>query len=65
MIRDFIIFLWRIYRLSFKGSKIFYAWMCFLTILALVGVHSYTRQFAHGLAITGMTNQVSWGLVHR
>jgi molybdopterin-containing oxidoreductase family membrane subunit len=62
MIRDYIIFLWRVYRLSFKGSKLFYVWMAFLTILTLVGTYAYARQFAHGLMITGMTNQVSWGL---
>jgi molybdopterin-containing oxidoreductase family membrane subunit len=62
MIRDFIIFLWRIYRLSFQGSKIFYAWMGFLTILTFAGAYAYSMQFAHGLAITGMTDQVSWGL---
>lgn len=62
MIRDFIIFLWRVYRLSFKGSKMFYAWMTFLTFLTFVGAYAYARQFAFGLAITGMTDQVSWGL---
>ncbi|MCK5193586.1 MAG: polysulfide reductase NrfD, partial [Desulfobulbaceae bacterium] len=62
MIRDYIIFLWRVYRLSFKGSKLFYAWMAFLTFLTFVGAYAYARQFALGLTITGMTSQVSWGL---
>jgi molybdopterin-containing oxidoreductase family membrane subunit len=62
MIRDFIIFLWRVYRLSFKGSKLFYTWMAFLTFLTFAGAYCYARQFVHGLAITGMTDQVSWGL---
>ena len=62
MIRDFIIFLWRVYRLSFQGSRLFYVWMAFLTFLTFVGAYCYARQFAHGLAITGMTDQVSWGL---
>jgi molybdopterin-containing oxidoreductase family membrane subunit len=62
MIRDFIIFQWRIYRLSFNGSKLFYAWMSFLTFLTFVGAYCYVRQFSHGLVLTGMTDQVSWGL---
>ena len=62
MIRDYIIFLWRLYRLSFYGSKLFYTWMGFLTFLTLVGAYNYAEQFAHGLTLTGMTDQVSWGL---
>ena len=62
MIRDYIIFLWRLYRLSFYGSKLFYTWMGFLTFLTLVGVYTYAEQFAQGLTLTGMTDQVSWGL---
>jgi molybdopterin-containing oxidoreductase family membrane subunit len=62
MIRDYITFLWRLYLLSFTGSKRFYAWMSFLTLLTFLGVYAYAGQFAQGLAVTGMTNQVSWGL---
>jgi molybdopterin-containing oxidoreductase family membrane subunit len=62
MIRDYIIFLWRVYRLSFYGSKLFYTWMGFLTLLTLVGSYTYAEQFAQGLTLTGMTDQVSWGL---
>jgi molybdopterin-containing oxidoreductase family membrane subunit len=40
----------------------FYAWMTFLTLLTFVGAYAYAEQFARGLAITGMTDQVSWGL---
>jgi len=36
--------------------------MSFLTILAFAGAYCYAIQFARGLAITGMTDQVSWGL---
>ncbi len=36
--------------------------MTFLTFLVFAGAHAYARQFALGLATTGMTNQVSWGL---
>jgi molybdopterin-containing oxidoreductase family membrane subunit len=62
MIRDYITFLWRLYLLSFTGSKRFYAWMFFLTLLTFLGVYAYAGQFAQGLTVTGMTDQVSWGL---
>ena len=55
MIRDYITFLWRLYLLSFTGSKRFYAWMFFLTLLTFLGVYAYAGQFAQGLSVTGMT----------
>ena len=62
MIRDYITFLWRLYLLSFTGSMRFYAWMFFLTLLTFLGVYAYAGQFAQGLTVTGMNDQVSWGL---
>ncbi len=59
--RDYFIFLFRVWRLSFQGSRKFYAWMLVLTLLVLVGLHAWATQFAQGLQTTGMTNQVSWG----
>jgi len=59
--KDYLVFLTRVARISFQGSWRFYAWMSFLTVIALIGLHSYARQFAEGLQTTGMTNQVSWG----
>lgn len=57
----YLMFLFRVWRLSFRGSPRFYAWMSALTLLSLVGLNAWCRQFAHGLQTTGMTNQVSWG----
>jgi len=59
--RDYLTFLWRVWRLSWEGSWKFYAWMIFLSVLVLVGVNAWARQFVDGLATTGMTDQVSWG----
>ena len=59
--RDYLTFLLRVWRLSFQGSGKFYAWMTVLTVLALVGLNAWARQFVEGLQTTGMTNQVSWG----
>jgi molybdopterin-containing oxidoreductase family membrane subunit len=59
--RDYLTFLWRVWRVSWQGSWKFYAWMIFLSVLVLVGVNAWARQFVQGLATTGMTDQVSWG----
>jgi Ni/Fe-hydrogenase subunit HybB-like protein len=45
-----------------KGPPIYYVWVLFLLVLIAVGVRAYGYQIKGGLAITGMTDQVSWGL---
>ncbi len=59
--KDYLLFLARVARISFQGGWRFYLWMSLLTVIALLGLHSYMRQFVEGLQATGMTNQVSWG----
>ncbi|MBT5953852.1 polysulfide reductase NrfD, partial [bacterium] len=49
-------------KVLFYGSKRFYMWMSGLTFLALVGIYCYSIQLSEGLIVTGMTDQVSWGL---
>ncbi len=61
MIRAYILFLARVFVLSFSGSRLFYAWMGLLTLFAAVGGNMFCRQLAAGLAVTGMTDQISWG----
>ena len=60
--RDYLTFLTRCFRLSFVGDWRYYAWMLCLSIIALLGLNAYAKQFVQGLATTGMTDQVSWGL---
>ncbi len=36
--------------------------MTLLTAIALVGANAWAHQLAHGMQITSMTDQVSWGL---
>ncbi len=59
--RDYLTFLLRVWRVSFQGSWKFYAWMTGLSVLSLIGLNAWARQFVEGLQTTGMTNQVSWG----
>lgn len=55
-------FVWRMLALATDGSLLFYAWMTLLTALALVGAHAWAQQMAGGMATTGMSDHVSWGL---
>lgn len=54
-------FLIRCFRLSFVGDYRYYVWMFLLTVFVLLGINAYCKQLVHGLATTGMTDQVSWG----
>lgn len=62
VVRDYLTFLVRCFRLSFVGPPVYHLWMLGLSILSLVGLNAYCRQFVHGMGVTGMTDQVSWGL---
>ena len=60
--REYLRFLVRCFRLSFVGDWRYYTWMLVLTCIALLGLNAYCKQLVSGLATTGMTDQVSWGL---
>ena len=55
-------FLARVLWLGTEGGPAFYAWMTLLTAVALVGLHAWATQTSAGMATTGMTDHVSWGL---
>jgi molybdopterin-containing oxidoreductase family membrane subunit len=59
---DYPRFLARLLWMSTDGSWRFYTWMTVLTAIALVGANAWARQLAEGMALTGMTDHVSWGL---
>ncbi len=40
----------------------FYAWVGFLLAVLLWGLYAYSQQLRHGLVVTGMRDQISWGL---
>jgi Ni/Fe-hydrogenase subunit HybB-like protein len=61
-LRAYLTFLFRCFRLSFVGDWRYYMWMTVLSVLALLGLNAYAKQLVFGLATTGMTDQVSWGL---
>ncbi len=45
-----------------KGPPIYYAWILFLLALIGIGAYAYALQLKQGMTVTGLTDQVSWGL---
>ena len=61
-IRNYFIFLLRCARIAFVGDWRYYAWMGTLTVFCMLGLNAYAKQLANGLVVTGMSDQVSWGV---
>src|SRR5208283_684179 len=61
-IRNYFVFLARCGRIAFVGDWRYYLWVGTLTVICLLGIHAYCRQFAQGLILTGMSDEVSWGV---
>jgi Ni/Fe-hydrogenase subunit HybB-like protein len=49
-------------RSATSGSWRYHLWMGSLTMLMLLGGYAYSVQLREGLAVTGMSDHVSWGL---
>jgi molybdopterin-containing oxidoreductase family membrane subunit len=45
-----------------RGSVAYHVWMAALTLVMLGGAYAYSVQLREGLAVTGMSDHVSWGL---
>ncbi len=45
-----------------KGSPKFYGWLAFLGFFTLIWIYGNYMQLTEGMIITGLTDQVSWGL---
>ena len=61
-VRNYFVFLQRCARIAFVGDWRYYAWMGLLTAISLLGLNAYAKQFVHGLVVTGMSDEVSWGV---
>lgn len=58
----FLGFLARCSQVAFSGDWRYHLWLCFLFAVCLLGLNAYAKQFVHGLIITDMSDQVSWGV---
>src|SRR5450759_2521713 len=61
-IRNYLVFLRRCAGIAFVGDWRYYTWMGVLTVICLLGIHAYCEQFVNGLIVTGMSDEVSWGV---
>lgn len=61
-LRSYPRFLIHLARIATDGSLLFYAWMIALTAVFLVGVNAWANQVNSGMAVTGLSDHVSWGL---
>lgn len=59
---NYIKFLRRCAAVSLVGDWRYYTWIGALAALCVVGLNAYAKQFVAGLEITGMSDQVSWGV---
>ncbi|NIP57651.1 MAG: polysulfide reductase, partial [Gemmatimonadetes bacterium] len=55
-------FFWTALDSATRGGRRYRVWMGSLTLLILTGALAYWIQLREGLAVTGMTDHVSWGL---
>src|SRR5664279_3580902 len=60
--RNYFVFLRRCASIALVGDWRYYAWMGVLTVICLVGLNAYCKQFVNGLFVTGMSDEVSWGV---
>jgi Ni/Fe-hydrogenase subunit HybB-like protein len=60
--RNYLHFIGRCVRIAFVGDWRYYIWMGALTVLVLLGLNAYCKQFVNGLLMTGMSDEVSWGV---
>ena len=45
-----------------RGGPTFYLWLAFLSVLIGGWIYGYYQQLTLGMTVTGLTDQVSWGL---
>jgi Ni/Fe-hydrogenase subunit HybB-like protein len=60
--RKYLRFLHRCASVSLVGDWRYYAWIGALAALCVIGLNAYAKQVVAGLEITGMSDQVSWGV---
>lgn len=61
-VKNYFTFLSRCARIAFAGDWRYYLWVGALSAVCLLGLNAYAKQFVHGLVVTGMSDQVSWGV---
>ncbi|MEK6543295.1 MAG: sulfate reduction electron transfer complex DsrMKJOP subunit DsrP [Elusimicrobiota bacterium] len=60
--KNYFDFVGRCLRETIEGDWRYWLWMTGLFIVSLLGLNAYCKQFVSGLTVTGLNDQVSWGL---
>lgn len=60
--KNYALFLWRCGRLVLQGDWRYRLWIGALFAVCLLGLNAYAKQLVHGLVVTDMSDQVSWGV---
>lgn len=55
-------FILKALKLATEGGPVFYVWMTVLTAIALVGLNAWAHQVSQGMALTNLSDHVSWGM---
>lgn len=58
----FLHFIWDTIKEMTSGNRLYWGWVAGLLVVFGIGVWNYVHQLDTGLVITGMSDQVSWGL---
>jgi molybdopterin-containing oxidoreductase family membrane subunit len=61
-LKDYFVFVGRCARETIHGDWRYFLWVSLLIAVSLLGLNAYCKQFVLGLSVTGMSDQVSWGL---
>lgn len=61
-IKNYFVFLFRCGRVALRGDWRYHLWIAGLFAVSLVGLNAYAKQLVHGLIMTNMSDQVSWGV---
>jgi len=61
-IKNYLHFLARCGATALDGDWRYFAWVGLLFAICLLGLNAYTKQLVHGLIVTNMSDQVSWGV---
>ena len=48
--------------LALRGGRAYWGWLTALALLVATGLGAYLYQYHHGLTVTGLSRDVSWGL---
>ncbi len=60
--KDYVTFVYRCALKTLEGDWRYFLWMTLLLAVSLLGLNAYCKQLVAGLSVTGMSDQVSWGL---